>query len=164
MSQEGLGKKYTTSWSVLAVPSAVVTLEAQRKYGFFMSWSWCHHEKKKGEKEEEEKDWSQARTDGLEPGVQICSDTLKNLLQNYMCNLWVIFPNYLFFLSPLLFCDLFYLSHFLNHKQNLFVFFLPSLFTSFAASKYPPSRPILSTLLSLVSYPHFSNTFPVVEE
>lgn len=30
----------------------------------------------------------------------------------------------------LLFCDLFYLSHVLNHKQNLFVFFPPSLFTS----------------------------------
>lgn len=75
MTQEGLGNKYTTSWSALAVPSAVVTLEAQRKYGFFMSWSWCHHEKRKGEKEEEEKGWSQARTDDLDPGVQICSDT-----------------------------------------------------------------------------------------
>lgn len=47
-----------------------LTLEALRKYGLFMSWSWCHHGKKKGEKKKRE------RVE-IKPGLMALSPVLK---------------------------------------------------------------------------------------
>lgn len=93
----------------------------RRKCGFFMSWSWCHHEKKKGKKKKRVE---------VKPGLVALSPvfefalTLKNLLQNCMCNLWVICSDYLFFLSPSILWSLLSFSPFESQTESV-CFLLP---------------------------------------
>lgn len=126
--------------------STVITLEALRKHGSFMSWALCCHghdivmqkKKKKGLKSSQ--DWWSC-----------------DLVFKFALNQWricyrttgVTFGIYsltFFSFCLLLFSSLLYLSHLLNHKQHLPVFFIHSLFNTFAANKYPPPQPILTTL------------------